>query len=73
MDPITAEDLAATLTAFAIGLTAAIMSPRHQTENEVLEALANEIDDLATKAPGTPAAQALKLCSLMLLASEPRR
>jgi hypothetical protein len=70
--PINTQDLAAAMTALALGFTAAIMSPRHQTENEVLEALANELDDIATRAPNTAAAEALKLCVAMLLASEPK-
>ena len=71
--PIDAEDLAAALTAFSIELAAAIFSPRHQTPNEMLEALANDLDGMAGKMADTPAAAAIKLTAKMLMASEPER
>lgn len=70
--PITATDLAATLTAYSIGLVAALNTPGSKKPNEILENLANELDDFAHKAPGTPASEALALCARMLMASEPR-
>ncbi|PVE25403.1 hypothetical protein DC522_05760 [Microvirga sp. KLBC 81] len=66
---LTADDLAATLTAFAISLVAAL---KPKKPNEVLENLANELDDFANKAPDTPAADALAMTARMLMASEPR-
>ncbi|HZH50290.1 MAG TPA: hypothetical protein VEZ16_00260 [Microvirga sp.] len=69
---ITADDLAATLTAFAIGFVAALNTPGSKKPNEILETLANELDDFANKAPGTPAAEALQMSARMLMASEPR-
>ncbi|TCR64667.1 hypothetical protein EV560_106132 [Bosea sp. BK604] len=76
--PITTEDLAAALAGFALSFSAVIMSPRYQTPNEVLEALANELSDLAAGMKkrgdtGTPAAEAIALTSHMLVASEVRR
>jgi hypothetical protein len=69
---ITADDLAATLTAFGISLVAALTTQGAKTPNEILENLANELDDFATKAPDTPAAEALTMTARMLMASEPR-
>lgn len=71
--PLTPEDLATALTGFAIGLAAALMSGANQTAEEVLEALANELHELAHRAPGTPAAEALDRTAAMLMASETRR
>ena len=76
--PITAEDLGAALAGFALSFSAVIMSPRHQTPNEVLEALANELQEIATSmnAPdGTPTAarEAIGLAADMLMASETHR
>lgn len=76
--PLTTEDLAAALTGFAVCLTAALMSPRHQTPNEVLEALANELSDTVAGMKkrgddGSPASQALALAAQMLIASEVQR
>lgn len=73
--PITAEDLGAALAGFALSFSAVIMSPQHQTTDEVLEALANELHELVagmTKRgdPGTPAAKALGIAGDMLMASE---
>lgn len=75
---ITAEDLGAALSAFALSFAAVIMSPRHETPNEVLEALANEMKDMAAhmNAPdGTPTAAkaAIDIAADMLIASEPTR
>jgi hypothetical protein len=71
--PIDAEDLAAALTAFSIELAAAIMSPHHQTPNELLEALANQLHGLAEQMSETPARLAIELTSKMLMASETER
>lgn len=76
--PITAEDLGAALSAFALSFAAVIMSPRHETTGEVLEALANELHELAERmnAPDgtpTPAREAVSLTAQMLFASEPER
>lgn len=76
--PITAEDLGAALAAFALSFAAVIMSPRHETPNEVLEALANELKDMgaAMNAPdgtSTPAKAAINVAADMLIASEPTR
>lgn len=73
--PITAEDLAAALVGFSVSFAAVIMSPHHQTPNEVLEALANELHTLAHGMrdrgdTGTPAAVAIGLTADMLVASE---
>jgi hypothetical protein len=68
--PITAEDLAAALTAFSIELSAAIFSPKHETPNEMLEALANQLDGISDGMAETPAATAIKLTAKMLMASE---
>lgn len=75
---ITAEDLAAALAGFALSFTAVILSPHHQTPNEVLEALANELHSLVDGMKkrgddGTPAAEAIALTADMLMASEVRR
>lgn len=66
--PMNADDVAATLTAFAISLIAAL---KPKSSNEVLKALANELGDFAERAPGTPAADALSMTARMLVASEP--
>jgi hypothetical protein len=74
--PIDAEDLAAALAAFSIEIAHAIMSPRHQTPNELLEALANQLDTLAKNmeaAEPTPASKAIRLTAQMLIASETGR
>lgn len=71
--PIDAEDLAAALTAFSIEFAAAIMSPHHQTPNELLEALANGLNGLVPQMAETPARAAIDLTSKMLFASEPHR
>lgn len=76
--PITAEDLGAALAGFALSFSAAFMSPRNQTPNEVLEALANELHGLVDGMKkrgdaGTPAAEALALAGDMLMASEGSR
>lgn len=71
--PIDAEDLAAALTAFSIEMAAAIMSPAHQTTDELLEALANGLHATAAKMADTPAADAVGLTAKMLMASEPGR
>lgn len=76
--PITAEDLAAALAGFALSFSAVILSPHHQTPNEVLEALANELHGLVDGMKergddGSPAAQALALTGQMLMASEVKR
>lgn len=68
--PIDAEDLAAALTAFSIELSAAIFAPQHQTPNEMLEALANQLDGMAGKMADTAAGTAIKLTAKMLMASE---
>ncbi len=73
--PITAEDLGAALSAFALSFTAVIMSPRHETPNEVLEALANELHDMAAsmttpEGEPTPAREAVTLAAQLLMASE---
>jgi hypothetical protein len=67
---INSEDLAATLTGFAISLVAATRD-QSLSANETLELLANELQDLADRAPNTPAAEALELTARMLVASEP--
>lgn len=66
------DDLAAAMTAFAISFTAVFMSPRFQTPNEVLEALANELDEFSKHMPDTAASEALNTTVQMLLQSEPR-
>ncbi|WP_420104535.1 hypothetical protein [Bosea sp. (in: a-proteobacteria)] len=76
--PITAEDLGAALAGFALSFAAVIMSPHHQTTDEVLEALANELHELKAGMTkhgdtGTPAAEALGVAGDMLMASETRR
>lgn len=71
--PITAEDLAAALTAFAISFTAALMAPRSESPEHVLQALANELDDMAGKVGDTPVAAVLKTTATMLILSESRR
>jgi len=74
--PMTSEDMGAALAGFALSFAAVIMSPRHSTPNEVLEALADELKSLAgsMNAPDgtpTPAREAIEFASLMLKASEP--
>jgi hypothetical protein len=71
--PITAEDLAAALTAFSIELSAAIFAPHLQTPNEMLEALANQLQALAGSMAKTPAGAAIDLTAKMLMASEAQR
>jgi hypothetical protein len=71
--PIDAEDLAAALTAFSIEFATAIMSPHHQTPNELLEALANGLHAVAQQMSETPAREAVDLTAKMLFASEPGR
>jgi len=75
--PITAEDLGATLTAFALSFTAAMMSPHNQTPDEVLLDLANELHGLVAKMQqhgdnSSPAAKSLSICASMLMATEGR-
>lgn len=71
--PIGAQDLAAALTAFSIEFAAAIMSPHHQTPNELLEALANQLHGLSEQMSETPARTAIEMTSKMLMASETER
>lgn len=66
--PIDSDDLAAVLSGFAIGLVSAL---KPKLPNNVLSELANELGDMAEKAPGTPAADALQMTARMLIASEP--
>lgn len=75
--PITAEDLGATLTAFALSFTAAMMSPHNQTPDEVLLDLANELHGLVAKMQqhgdnSSPAAKSLSICASMLMATQGR-
>ncbi|ODT27067.1 MAG: hypothetical protein ABS54_06405 [Hyphomicrobium sp. SCN 65-11] len=68
---IRADDLAATLTAFAIEFAAAMNSPENKTPNEKLRALAGQLETMAGKMADTPAAAAVELTSMMLRASDP--
>jgi hypothetical protein len=71
--PITAEDLAAALTAFSIEISAAIYAPQHKTPNQFLEALANQLQGMAGNMAKTPAGAAIDLTAKMLFASEVHR
>jgi hypothetical protein len=66
--PITAEDLGVALTGVAVALMGAL---KPKLPNRVLEELANELRDLAERAPGTPASDALAAAAKYLMASEP--
>lgn len=67
---ITADDLAAVLMAFASSL-AFVMAPAvSRCADDLLEALANEIDSLAKRVPRTTAGLALEITARMLMASE---
>lgn len=68
---IRADDLAATLTAFAIEFATAMNAPRNRTPNEALRALANGLHAMSGKMADTPAAAAIELTSMMLRASDP--
>jgi len=65
---ITAEVFSKTIAAFSICLVASL--PR-SGGNETLERLANELDDMASKAPDTPMAEILSATARNLIASEP--
>ena len=74
---MTAEDVGAVLTGFALSLTAAMMSPRNKTPNQVLDGLVSELRDLVEGMSrrgdqGTPAAEALQITAAMLEASAPK-
>lgn len=76
--PITAEDLGAALSAFALSLAAADRATRQKSANDFLEALANELHGISQSmnAPDgtpTPAREAVSLTADMLFASEPGR
>lgn len=68
MSQITSEDLAATLSAFTICLVAVLQPAKG---NETLEKLANELDEMATKAAPSPMSDALAHTARFLMASEP--
>ncbi|WP_276200338.1 hypothetical protein [Chelatococcus sp. XZ-Ab1] len=73
--PITAEDLGAALAAFALAQVAA---DGGEGGNERLIRLANELHGLVDRMTthgdaGTPAAKALGICAVMLMASETER
>lgn len=71
--PITAEDLAAALTAFSIEFSRAVFSTRTKTVDDTLVDLANGLNELAGQMADTPAAAAISLTAKMLVASEPHR
>ena len=66
--PLDADDIAAALTAFAVGMTAA---SRHADPEDRLQALSAEIGDFAALMPGTGAQTILERMAAMLRASQP--
>lgn len=74
--PMTAEDVGAALMGFAVSFAAALQAKPGGSPNEVLGALAGELQDLArglaTKGDGlSPAVQALAAAGMMLDESDP--
>ena len=67
------DDVAAAMTAFAVGLVAALKEPTNSTGNAVLDQLAVELGHFAQSMAGTAASDVLDRCIAMLQASEPPR
>lgn len=74
---MTAEDVGAALAAFALSFTAALRTTDGGSANDALEALASELQDMAShmndpEGNPTPAKDAVLITAAMLEASAPK-